>query len=424
MRVLLSAFACDPVSGSDEEVGWQWAKELAVRGVDVTVITRKSHQLDIEHHVAATGQCKNAKFVYVDIDWLHALLHRVNPRNHIYYYFWQWVAYRAAARLHAITPFDLIHHVTWVSFRQPSFMGLLGSPMLFGPVAGGDEIPQGYARAFSLNQRLIEILRGTANFLTRYDPFMRMTFNSATRIYFTSDSHLQYVSRFVREKAAIELAIGCNINEINLIDNETKYARQGNRLLFVGRCIGWKGMDIGLLILARIRQARPDVTLTIIGDGVDRARWMKKAKELGLEQVIDWCGWLPKPTVLDMYAKFDVLFYPSLRDSGGFVVLEALQCGLPAVVFKLGGPGVVVDETCGARVEASANREETIHNYATAVLTTLQRVRNDPALPSACCARAANFTWDALIDRIYGTVFETKKRDEQTFVVSDCGLKA
>ena len=167
-------------------------------------------------------------------------------------------------------------------------------------------------------------------------------------------------------------------------------------------------MDIGLRVFAKIRQERPDVTLTIVGDGVDRARWMEKAKMLGIAEAIEWRGWLSKLTVLDLYAKFDVLFYPSLRDSGGFVVLEALQCGLPVVAFRLGGPGVVVTESCGAAVEATSDLEETIVRYAQAVLATLVRVRNEPELSLACAARAAEFTWDALIDRIYGPVLRNR----------------
>jgi replication-associated recombination protein RarA len=61
MSVLLSAFACDPKYGSDEEVGWQWAKQLSNRGVDVTVITRRSHRIAIEDFVVKTGQCINLR---------------------------------------------------------------------------------------------------------------------------------------------------------------------------------------------------------------------------------------------------------------------------------------------------------------------------------------------------------------------------
>ncbi len=399
-RILLSAFECNPYMGSDAEVGWQWACQLSKRGFDVTVFTRRTHQKEVEQFIAETGDGSGVRFEYVDIEWLYPCTSLVNPRNHIYYYFWQWAAFLRARQLHREKPFSLIHHVTWVSFRQPSFMGLVGAPMYFGPVAGGDEIPRGYAKTFAPKQHLVEAFRGLMNSVVRFDPFMWLTFASAERVFFTSKAHLARVPGFVRKKAKIELAIGSDIHEE--VGQTAGAKRRGGRLLFVGRFIGWKGMDIGLDIFARLREARPDVTLTLVGDGVERGRWMSKAKHLGVDAAIEWQGWLPKADVQKLYSEHDVFFFPSLRDSGGFVVLEALQQGLPVVCFRLGGPGELVDDSCGKAVEAGPNIQETIADYANAVLQVLSRGANDPLLPEHCCQRAQRFTWNALVERIYG----------------------
>ncbi len=409
MRVLLSAFACDPVFGSDEEVGWQWAKELSGRGWDVTVITRASHRSAIERHIETTGECSHVVFEYIDISALHTLLKWVNRRNHVYYYFWQWCAYAHARKLHASRPFDVVHHVTWVSFRQPSFMGGLGIPMIFGPVAGGDAVPAGYEKNFSFTQRMIEYARTLANRLVWFDPLMRYTYKTASRVIFTSVAHLSLVPEFVRRKSQVELAIG--VGREGIPERQSVVAHHGpaTRLLFAGRCIGWKGMDIGLQVFARVLQFRPDVLLTIIGDGADKTRWMQMASQLGIEHAVEWKGWLAKADVLQLYQEYDLLFYPSLRDSGGFVVLEALQRGLPVVSFKLGGPGVVVNNACGDAVEASLSMDETIERYADAVLKVLSRIEQGEALNQACSDRVANFTWDALIDRVYGPLLQNSK---------------
>lgn len=399
-RILLSAFACNPYVGSDAEVGWQWASQLSKRGHDVTVVTRRIHQKDIEKYVGETGECSSVAFEYVDIEWLDPVTKLISRRNHIYYYFWQWVAYRQARKLHRVKPFNLIHHVTWVNFRQPSFMGLVGAPMYFGPVAGGDEIPRGYITSFAPKQKIVEAFRNLMNALVRFDPLMRLTYARAERVFFTSDAHLTRVPGFVRKKAQTELAIGCDMPERT--DMPAFSQRQGNRLLFVGRCIGWKGMDIGLQVFAQIRSKRPDVTLTVIGDGIERVRWAKAARQLGVDDAIEWRGWLPKAEVMQLYSEFDVFFFPSLRDSGGFVVLEALQQGLPVACFKLGGPGVLVNDSCGEAVLAGADIPQTISNYADAVLRVLSRGMSDAQLSHQCRERARVFSWDPLIARIYG----------------------
>jgi glycosyltransferase involved in cell wall biosynthesis len=401
MRILLSAFACDPIFGSDEEVGWQWARELANRGFDVTVLTRRSHQNAIELQNKNNGECSSVKFEYIDMPSVHVVLRLVNRRNHLYYYLWQYKAYLKARALHAIRPFDLVHHVTWVSFRQPSFMGGLGIPFYFGPVAGGDEVPRGYAQAFSRGQYIVEVARGLLNRLVVFDPLMRLTFHQASRVFFTSQGHLTRVPEFVHSKSQIELGIASNSHALQLLPPLAVRGAASARLLFVGRCIGWKGMDLGLLSFARILERKPDTRLTIIGDGVDRARWESLSVRLGIAHAIDWRGWLAKSEVIQLYSEFDLLFYPSLRDSGGFVVLEALQAGLPVVCYQLGGPGVVVNESCGMAVVATDDQENTVQCFADAVLDVLQRAKDDPEFALACRRRVGQFTWDALIDRIY-----------------------
>ena len=399
-RILLSAFACDPYHGSDEEIGWQWARELSARGFDVTVLTRRSHQPAIERGIQETGHCRLVRFDYIDIGWLHSMVKHVNRRNHLYYYAWQVAAFRRARQHHVRHPFALIHHVTWYSFRQPSFMGLIGAPFYFGPVAGGDEIPPGYTADFSFKEKVVEAVRRCSNALVRFDPMMRLTFATATRIYFTSEAHLRRLQPSAAAKTALEFGIGCDLAPIAAMADVARVTR-GDRLLFVGRCIGWKGMDIGLRILAQVRQRRPTVRLTVIGDGAERKRWMAKAHAMGLDDVIEWRGWIEKSAVLTMYAQYDAFFFPSLRDSGGFVVLEALQSGLPVVCFKLGGPGVVVDASCGLAVVAKADREETVTRFADAVIHVLELGSAAHDWQTPCRKRVENFTWESLIRRIY-----------------------
>lgn len=406
MNILLSAFACDPYSGSDEEVGWQWAKQLALYGYKLTVLTRASHKEAIERRIEETGECKHVRFVYLDLPNLHAFLHKFNRRNHIYYYFWQWLAFRHALMLHNQIPFDRVHHVTWVSFRQPSFMGYLGIPFYFGPVAGGDEIPEGYTRAFSLKQKLLEKVRKIANSFVKYDPLMHVTFANAEKLFFTSEQHLTRIPKVYLAKSQISLAIGSDSSSCKNQALTKKGNTQKVRLLFVGRCIGWKGMDLGLEIFALAHKKNSQLSLTIIGDGIERSRWENKAHKLGISEAIEWLGWLEKDEVNQSFSEYDVFFYPSLRDSGGFVVLEALQAGLPVVCFKLGGPGVVVNDTCGATIEALPDIDKTIENYVEKLLHVVERSRTDVQLSSACRVRATDFSWRVLIERIYETTFQ------------------
>lgn len=403
MRILLSAFACDPYFGSDEEVGWRWAETLSKKGHEVSVITRASHRQAIEQRVRESGECMSVTFIYYDSTKIHHVLRRINRRNHLYYYFWQWAASQLALSLFHKYKWDVVHHVTWVSIRQPSYMWRLPARFVFGPVAGGDEVPSGYTANFSISERVSEAVRYIANRFVALDPMMRRTYQAASTVIITSKQQARLLPRLERAPM-VALAIGTDSNAD--ANNSGRLHFEGTqingvKLLFAGRLIGWKGMHIGLRAFAELLQVEPSATLTIVGDGADKARLIKLAHKIGIANAVEWRGWLSKSELAASYTHFDLLFYPSLRDSGAFVVLEALQAGLPVVCFDLGGPGLIVNSTCGEAVPPPASEAEAPRALAEGAMRQIRRIRAAEVTQASCTTRAASFTWDALADRIY-----------------------
>jgi glycosyltransferase involved in cell wall biosynthesis len=60
--------------------------------------------------------------------------------------------------------------------------------------------------------------------------------------------------------------------------------------------------------------------------------------------------WLPREELLARMASHDVFLFPSLRDGGGTVVIEAMATGRPVVCLDTGGPGMHVTEHCCVKV--------------------------------------------------------------------------
>lgn len=101
----------------------------------------------------------------------------------------------------------------------------------------------------------------------------------------------------------------------------------GRRFVCVGRLTAQK--NIALMLQAFGRGARKDDTLTVIGDGAERARLEALARDLGLAgQVIFW-GYVPEPASL--LPEFDVLLLSSNYEGVPAVILEALAAGLSIV---------------------------------------------------------------------------------------------
>jgi len=398
MRILLSAYACEPDKGSEPAVGWNWAVQLAERGHEVVVITRANNRQSIEREMAAHPR-PSLRFSYYDLpSWLRSF--KKGRRGiHLYYLLWQFGAYLAARHLVRERRFDVVHHVTFVSVRQPSFMGWLGIPFIFGPVGGGEHTPPLLKKMFSRKNRITEALREFVNNCVRFDPLMWQTFASAQVIYVTSGQSLELIPRRFRVKTRVHLAIGILETDIpvsTLPDNE----RVG-KFLFCGKLIYWKGPELAVRAFARVAARLPGATLTFIGGGAEQQSLQRLARDFGVSDRIEWRAAVARSDMLSLYRDFGLFLYPSLHDSGGMVVLEALACGLPIVCLKLGGPGLIVDESCGIAVGVqSKNVEQVVSELESALFRLAVSGESRKALVQGAVSRSRRFSWEQLVSDV------------------------
>ena len=251
-RILLSAYACEPGRGSEPGVGWSWATELARIGHTVTVITRCANRTAIE------SECGHEalRFLYYDLPNCMQRMRSASFGRMPYYVAWQLGATRHVRKVFPALPFDLVHHVTYVSARYPSFMGSLGIPFWFGPVSGGEVVPAPLRPGLSAGQRCREWLRDISNRYVRFDPFMRKTFQLAQKILVTRDT-LLLLPPDCRAKSTVQLAVGLKDPDFPAQPVSAMRDTTSPRLLYVGRLLEWKGVDIALHAIARNKEQIP-----------------------------------------------------------------------------------------------------------------------------------------------------------------------
>src|SRR6202140_3763630 len=172
MRVLISAYACEPGRGSEPGVGWNWAQQMG-RYHEVWVITRTNNQKPIEKALAMKP-LPNVHLVYFDLPRWARFWKKRQRGMHLYYYLWQIGAYFVVRKLHRRVGFNLVHHVTFVNYWMPNFMALLPVPFVWGPVGGGESAPRSFWRSFSLRGKAYELFRALVRFLAEFDPFVRL----------------------------------------------------------------------------------------------------------------------------------------------------------------------------------------------------------------------------------------------------------
>ena len=400
-RILLSAYACEHGRGSEPALGWGWATELARAGHQVWVLTRADNRPAIEHDALAADP--QLHFVYFDLaPWAQRC--RIGPGKILYYVLWQWCAVRHIRERFPTLPFDVVQHVTYASGRYPSFMASLGIPFYFGPVSGGETVPRRMRSSFSVTERCREHLRDLSNFVVPRDPVMRWVFQRADKLLVTPDT-LSLVPPRWRDKCHAQLAIGLTSEYLNQVDARTPTSSNQYRLLYVGRLLEWKGLDLALQAVSQLKQSQPGIRFTVVGDGSASRRLHKATDELGLSEIVEWVPWVPHNRVQHYYRTADVFLFPSLRDSGGMAVLEAMAHGLPVVCTDLGGPGVIVNQHCG-RVVPTAHKSR--DQLISGLVEALQEIATTPALrdslAAGATARARQFKFESLVTSLHPPV--------------------
>jgi glycosyltransferase involved in cell wall biosynthesis len=412
MRILLSAFACNPNVGSEPGVGWNWAVEIARLGHEVLVLTQGINQPAIEAAQASGALPSRLRFVYLDRDWLVRLQRRGLPLQ-ICHLVWQFLAWRRARRLVADEHFDLVHHITYAGIRQASFLGRLPVPFVLGPVGGGERGPYALRRGLGARAWTLELIRDGLNVIARVDPMTQQALSAARLIFVSNPDTARLVPARHQAKVRVELQIGIHPPAAPTHGRTFEERSDGPlRLLFAGRCLAWKGMDLGLEALAELLGRGCWARLTIVGSGSAEGLWRAQAQALGLEEAVDWLARVEHARMADVYRAHDVLLFPSLHDSGGQVVLEALAYGRPVVCLDLGGPGRIVNRSCG-RVIATAGRSraQVVHDLADALQELATSAPLRQRLGAGAQERARDFAWDKLVGGVYAEIGRALRAD-------------
>jgi len=392
LRVLMSAYACEPRKGSEPGLGWNWALQMA-RWHDMTVITRRNNRKAIEAEV--NGESAKIRFVYVDPPRWLSFWKRGQRGIYLYYLLWQIFAYREAAALCRHSDFDILHHVTFGNVWMPSFLPLLKGAFIFGPVGGCERVPVALRSTFSLRGRLIERVRDGLLIWTRFlDPWVRFTMSRADLVIARTRITQDALRHMCSGKCEVMLETGISQELLDELGSEGSGKGREPVVLMVGRFLHWKGMNLGIEAFLRLSARFPNARLLILGVGPEEQR-LKARAELG-NGCIEFLGQRPREEALELMRSSSALLVPSMKDGGTWVIYEAMACELPVVCVDYAGPAELVADGCGIKIPV-ATPEEVVAGLAAG----LERLLDDPAVGRQVAARAKaylaeRYLWESL----------------------------
>ena len=349
-KVLLSAYACIPNVGSEEETGWTYARLLSQHNTEVHCLTQHKGKEALDA-VLTTGQYPNLTMHYVAMPaWLDKAYHKGLPGLYVHYLYWQWAASQLARQLDRTHRFDLVHHITYGSIQLGSFMYRLGKPFIFGPVSGGQQAPDSMKRYFGPYWGREQMRARVGKLLEYVNPGCYKTLRQANRVIVTNaDTHR--LARRLRPEGPIDLVLDGGIGESFMPQPPVNH-QPGEvlKLLWVGRMLPRKALELTIQALGQVNPALP-VQLTIVGGRGDLADQVPRyIAQYGVSHRVNWVGHVTHDEVKGFFRKSDVFFFTSLRDSGPHQLMEAMAYSLPIVTLDLHGQAEIVSDETGIRV--------------------------------------------------------------------------
>ena len=142
------------------------------------------------------------------------------------------------------------------------------------------------------------------------------------------------------------------------------------------------------------------VQLTIVGEGPERIHLERMTAENGMSEKVKFTGNLPLKEVGKIMQQAHVFCLPSVRESGGAVLLEAMAVGRPVIAIDFGGPAEIVDEGVGVKLPATGKAD-----VVQGLIEQFESVRQQPEVWKIRGQEGRqrvenNYSWDAKIGRV------------------------
>jgi len=358
MRILVSAIACHPEYGSESAVGWKSVLAIS-RGHQVHVLTHSENKEGIRHYVQKYKLSNPTFSFFGEGGPYHENRLIARAQSWLRYLAWTRESISRAQALMRTELFDLVHHVTYSTYRVASPLWRLGLPFIFGPVGGGEKLPWIAARSMSCGQRLQEAGRVLADFSTRFSPGLRRTIKNASVLIASNSATADTFASLGARRSQLQVlpVVFFNNKQIELLRAKERagICRDNHLELFSsGMLEGRKGLGIALHAVHMARSAGLSLRLTIPSRGPEFNYLRQLSSRLGINDIVRFPDPLPRDEYWAELLASDVYMAPSLRDNCPATLLEAMLCRCVPVVADCNGPGEIVSGRIGELIRPAS----------------------------------------------------------------------
>ncbi len=353
MRVLILADDCNPEWPSVPAWGYQAVRAIA-KCAEVVVATQVRNRVNIEK--VGFG---NAQVHYIDSEYIARPMFRLAKflrggtatawttavaMSYPSYLAFEWEVWKKFKQEICAGKFDVVHRLTPISPTLPSPIAKWSpAPFVIGPINGGLKWPGAFRNELRQEREWLTYVRNAY----RAMPYYRSTYSKARAVLAAFRHTIDDLPASVHGKVIDFPEAGFDAETFGHLPERT--ARKRKTILFVGRLVPYKLPQVVVRAFANSAVLR-EHRLVIVGDGPERGAIERLVDQYGLRDRIEMAGWRTQPEVAGFMREADIFAFPSIRELGAGVLVEAMACGLPCVVVDYGGPGTLIGRDRGIKI--------------------------------------------------------------------------
>ena len=363
MKILVSAIACNPILGSEAYFGWSAVCALS-RNHEIWVIINNLAKEGTQAAVAKGEVPSNVHFIYhgrTEEELNGTFLSPWNPNRLIArlgswfnYLNWNNGLLELARKLHTQIGFDLIHHVTYATWRVGSPLVRLGVPFVWGPIGGGEKMPLPFMSMLSAEGAAFELFRKMSDTLSSFSRPVQRTARHSFHIFAANRETESRVTGLRGRKTGVSRLLPAFFSDESIAkfsaDVETK-SFTGTLQFFAGGMLeGRKGVGLAIRAFSKIHEAGIPFEYVFGGNGPERRYLVSLTERLGLSGRVNFSDGFYGEDYVTRLRETHIYLMPSLRDSASITLMQAMLAGCVPIVLDAGGPGEIVNEECGFKI--------------------------------------------------------------------------
>lgn len=233
--------------------------------------------------------------------------------------------------------------------------------------------------------------------------FLRNNINAADEVWVTSEGTVDSLRKIGYQGDYIVMPNGCDLPVMNVSKNDIAMIKRKHNvpenipiLLYCGRMIWYKNIQLILDACAKMKKDGKDFRLIMLGFGADENAIKRYIAKAGIRNRVIWTGQiLDRQEIQGYYGISDILLFPSVFDTNGLVVREAAACATPSLLVRgsCAAEGIIDGETGFLCMESA-------HSIA----TTLEKIIDNKQLLKSVGKKAQTdiyISWEDAVKKAY-----------------------